>query len=139
MSSDLYQQAILDLARRGREVGRLDAPDRAVTVDNPLCGDRVTIDLRLRDGTIVAIGHRVRGCLLCEAAASVIAAAAPGLDRGAIGRVAEDLGVALKSAPERLGETWPELATFAPVHPHKSRHACVLLPFGALLKALDQA
>jgi nitrogen fixation NifU-like protein len=33
---------------------------------------------------------------------------------------------------------WPELAAFAPVHAHKSRHDCVLLPFAALTQALDQ-
>ena len=30
---------------------------------------------------------------------------------------------------------WPELAAFAPVHAHKSRHECVLLPFEALYQA----
>jgi hypothetical protein len=36
------------------------------------------------------------------------------------------------------GKSWPELAAFAPVHAHKSRHECVLLPFEALIRALDQ-
>jgi nitrogen fixation protein NifU and related proteins len=34
---------------------------------------------------------------------------------------------------------WPELAAFEPVHRHKSRHDCVLLPFDALTQALEQA
>jgi NifU-like protein involved in Fe-S cluster formation len=35
-------------------------------------------------------------------------------------------------------DLWPELAAFTPVHAHKSRHDCVLLPFEALAQALDE-
>jgi nitrogen fixation NifU-like protein len=52
--------------------------------------------------------------------------------------VAKDLGDAIAGAPEAAGRSWPELAAFAPVHAHKSRHECVLLPFEALIRALDQ-
>lgn len=48
-------------------------PTETATVDNPLCGDRVTIDVKLAGGKLAAIGHQVRGCLLCEAAAATIA------------------------------------------------------------------
>jgi nitrogen fixation NifU-like protein len=138
MRDDLYQQAILDLARAATGQGRLEAPQVSVRVDNPLCGDRVTLDLDLADGRVRALGHQVRGCLLCQAAAAVIGARAPG-----------ESAAALRAAAERLrrlivdgvmsGDLWPELAAFAPVHRHKSRHDCVMLPFIALGRALDQA
>jgi nitrogen fixation protein NifU and related proteins len=52
--------------------------------------------------------------------------------------VASDLGEAIAREPHAAGRAWPELAAFAPVHAHKSRHECVLLPFEALIRALDQ-
>jgi nitrogen fixation NifU-like protein len=78
MSEALYQAALVERAHAGRGRGRLSAPDRSVTLDNPLCGDRVTIDLTLNDGRVTTVGHQVRGCLLCEASAETIAQHAPG-------------------------------------------------------------
>jgi len=138
MRDELYHQAILELAKRARQASRLETPDASVTVDNPLCGDRVSVDLRLADGRVREVGHRARGCLLCQAAAVAIAERAPGETPDALREVAGALGNAIARAPETAGQFWPELAAFAPVHAHKSRHDCVLLPFDALLRALDQ-
>ena len=91
MRDDLYHQAILDLAREATGHGRLQAPQVSIRVDNPLCGDRVTLDLELQDGRVSALGHQVRGCLLCQAAAAVIGARAPG-----------QTTVALRETTERL-------------------------------------
>ena len=86
MRDQLYHQAILDLARQSGGTARLEQPQASATVDNPLCGDRVTVDLDLADGRVRAVGHKVRGCLLCQAAAAVIAARAPGADGGRAAR-----------------------------------------------------
>jgi nitrogen fixation NifU-like protein len=99
----------------------------------------VTLDLALAGGRVREVGHRVRGCLLCEAAAAAISARAPGETPDTLRRVATALGDAIAKAPATAGELWPELAAFAPVHAHRSRHECVLLPFAALTRALDQA
>ena len=138
MSDELYHRAILELAKQARHARPLEAPQASVTVDNPLCGDRVTLDLSLADGRVREVGHRVRGCLLCQAAAAAIGARAPGQTPETLRAVARDLGDAIASAPETAGRLWPELAAFAPVHAHKSRHECVLLPFEALRQALDE-
>ncbi len=142
MRDDLYHQAILDLARRATGQGRLEAPQASVRVDNPLCGDRVTLDLCLDDGRVSALAHRVRGCLLCQAAAAVIGARAPGQSVAVLRENAERLRQMIvdgTGAGEGNGAWWPELGAFAPVHRHKSRHECVLLPFAALGRALQQA
>ena len=139
MKDELYHQAILELARKARQATRLGAPQASVTLDNPLCGDRVTLDLDLRDGRVGAVGHKVRGCLLCQAAAAVIGERAPGRTPSELRNLVQELGEAIAKAPEAAGRRWPELAAFAPVHPHKSRHECVMLPFEALTQALDRA
>jgi nitrogen fixation NifU-like protein len=138
MNDELYHQAILELAKKARQASRLEAPQASVTVDNPLCGDRVTLDLNLADGRVREVGHRVRGCLLCQAAAAAIGARAPGETPAALRTVAQDLSDAIAGAAGAAPMPWPELAAFAPVHAHKSRHECVLLPFEALIRALDQ-
>jgi nitrogen fixation NifU-like protein len=137
VSEALYQKAILDLARAAFGHGKLAAPDASVTIDNPLCGDRVTIELTLREGAVAELAHRVRGCALCEASASAIGS-------HAIGAGAAQLTAAMQSVAAIIAGTeddgvWPELATFRPVREHKSRHRCVMLPFEALVKALGEA
>lgn len=143
MRDDLYQQAILDLARRATGHGRLEAPQASVRIDNPLCGDRVTLDLNLADGLVATVGHEVRGCLLCQAAAAVIGAHAPGQMPAALRDEADRLRRLIVAGPDAdpaaRRNLWPELAAFEPVHRHKSRHECVMLPFVALTRALDQA
>ena len=55
------------LAKSKTGAGKLAAPTKSARRDNPLCGDRVTIDVRLDEtATIAEIAHQVRGCLLCS-------------------------------------------------------------------------
>lgn len=144
VDAELYHQAIVDAARSGRDYPRLPAPDGSATVDNPLCGDRVTVDVCLEGETVASVGQRVRGCLLCEASSALIARHAPGCARGELrglrGRVADMLKAETDEEARRLadalGAGWAALGAFLPVRSYRSRHECVLLPFEALGKAL---
>lgn len=137
MSDDLYQQAILDRAKAPARAGRLDTPDATATIDNPLCGDRVTVDVKLAGGRVVDIAQHVRGCALCQASASLMAEAALGLDSAAA-RAGRDAARRLLTGGPATAP-WGGLDIFTPVRRHKSRFDCVLLPFEALAQALDRA
>ncbi len=137
MLEALYQEEIIQLSRRARERGRLADPDVSARADNPLCGDRVTMDLSIKDGRITEIGHRVRGCALCEAAAEIIAENAIGLDAGALGDAEAATRAYMTAAA--ANPPWTKLSVFAPVREVKSRHECVYLPFTATIKALLEA
>ena len=132
---ELYQQAIKELAAAGAGQGRLEAPDARALLDNPLCGDRVEIEVKLSAGRIAALAHSVKGCLLCRAAAAAIGQRATGASAAEVERVTAQLTEMLeRSGPPPDG--WPVLAAFGPVHGHRSRYGCVLLPFNTLLAAL---
>jgi nitrogen fixation NifU-like protein len=132
MTDELYGQAIKDLA--SRPAVALDGAGAEATMDNPLCGDRVSFGVNLADGRVSAAGHKVSGCLLCKAAASVAVERAAGRDAAGAAELLDQVSGLLKTGAE---PAFPELAAFVPVRPHKSRHACVLLPFKALVKALE--
>ena len=136
MSSDLYQAELVKRARQAFGRGRLAAPSATVTLDNPLCGDRVTLDIRKIDATVSAIGHEVRGCLLCEAAAATIAESGRGLDPTELRAMAAEATALMKDGTPP-SDKFDSLRVFTPVHGAKSRRDCVLLPFEALRKALD--
>ena len=140
-AASLYQEAIIALAKEALAMPLLDEADVRVTVDNPLCGDRVTLDLLLEDGgRIRKIGNKTRGCLLCQAASAAIGRNAPGRTAADLEAETALLGEALQAGfDQHQAALWPDLRVFAPVHRHKSRRDCVLLPFKALLQGLDQA
>ncbi|HEY3144817.1 MAG TPA: iron-sulfur cluster assembly scaffold protein [Dongiaceae bacterium] len=134
MSEALYHDALVSRARTAFGKGRLPDASATATVDNPLCGDRVTIDLVEQDGRIAAISHQVRGCLLCEAAAATIAEHCRGADKGALDAVSAAARMLMAEGGD-LPPQWQCLEIFRPVHQAKSRRDCVLLPFEALRRA----
>ncbi|HEY9569324.1 MAG TPA: iron-sulfur cluster assembly scaffold protein [Thalassobaculum sp.] len=139
MSDPLYQAEILELAKAGRAIGRLQSPTATARVDNPLCGDRVTIDLAIEDGRVTAIGAKVQGCALCQAAAAIIAAQAPGAATTDLRAAGEAVAVYLAGAAGEDALPWTRLSNFAPVRAVRSRHECVLLPFKAIARALAES
>jgi NifU-like protein involved in Fe-S cluster formation len=137
-ASQIYQDAIKALATAATGEGRLDSPDGRALVDNPLCGDRVEMEVTVADGRVAALAHQVRGCLLCRAIASVIGKHAAGASSEDIARISSGVSEMLeKQAPPPTA--WKDLEAFAPVHGHRSRYRCVQLPFEALLAALRAA
>lgn len=137
-ASALYQDAIKQMAQAAHGHGQLDNAAGEARLDNPLCGDRVRMQVALDAGRIAAIAHQTKGCLLCRAAASLLGARAVGQDAAAIESVAGELDAMLKGAAP-IPVEWPELAMFVPARAYASRHKCVLLPFRALQAALRNA
>ena len=135
MSDQLYQDRIVALAKAKTGAGKLANPTKSARRDNPLCGDRVTIDVRLDgQGRIAEIAHQVRGCLLCQASASALASVAIGKDSKGIESLRHD---AERAIGREQGEAAEPFSAFAPVAAHKARQECVLLPFEALKEALS--
>lgn len=139
MSEDLYQRALLRLAADAYGAGRLEAPTGSAVVDNPLCGDRVTMDVTTQDGAIARLGHELRACVLCQAAASILGAQAEGETRANIAALHDRVRAMLREeAPPPEGR-WRDFEVFLPVRPYRNRHSCVLLPIEALEKAIAAA
>ena len=134
MSDELYQARIVALAKSKTGAGKLASPTKSARRDNPLCGDRVTIDVRVDDGRIAEIAHQVRGCLLCQASAAALAGVAVGRDAAAVDELRHD---AERAIGRESGKAHDPFDAFEPVANHKSRHECVLLPFEALKEALS--
>ena len=91
MTDQLYQDRIVALAKAKTGAGKLASPTKSARRDNPLCGDRVTIDVRVDgQGKIAEIAHQVRGCLLCQASASALASVAVGRNAAGIEKIRLD-------------------------------------------------
>lgn len=112
-------------------------PAHFVTVHSPQCGSRLTLDARIENERICEIGYKVRACSLGQATTAIVARRAPGLDAGALQRVARQLRAILAGTGDKCD--WPELEVFASARDMPSRHGSALLPFDALQKLFDRA
>ncbi len=140
MSAALYHKQLMALAKRATGAGRLEEYDATARVDNPLCGDEITLDVTLADGHVETFGHRVRGCMLCEASASWMSEHGIGQDADEVARIFTALRALLREGElDNTDGLWPEIEVFAPVHAAKSRHRCVMLPLEALLEVLGES
>src|SRR5476651_86854 len=79
--NDLYRDVILDHNRRPRNFGNLDSADASVEAFNPMCGDRLTLRLKLAGDTISDIRFEGEGCAISTASASLMTEAVKGKTR----------------------------------------------------------
>ena len=139
---DLYQDVILEHGRRPRHARRLDSFDKTARGDNPMCGDRIEIWVKMHADKIDCIGFEARGCAISIASADLMTEAVQGRDRAD----AEALFEAFRSmartgtCPKCQDELAGPLELLAPlsgVHEYPSRVKCATLPWHALNAALD--
>ena len=78
MSSDIYKDIILDYYRHPRNFGDLPDPDVRSKDSNPLCGDVIEMQIRVRDGKIDDLRFKGRGCAISQASASMLTELAKG-------------------------------------------------------------
>ena len=130
----LYRREILRLAADAQGAGRLARPDASATAQNPACGDRVTVELRLEDGRVSALAHTTQACVLTQASAALLAGAALGQGQAELEALAGAVQGFMAGGPAPDG-----YGVFEGVAVHAGRHRCVLLPLEAALKALESA
>ena len=126
---DLYQELILDHYKRPRNAGRIEQPDGRADGNNPLCGDKLTVSLKL-DGDIVAdVRFDGIGCAISTASASLMTEAVKGktLDEaGAIFRKFHAL-VTDESADASEGPELGKLKALLGVRDYPARVKCATL------------
>ena len=139
---ELYQATIVDHDRTPRNWGSLNDATHTATVDNPLCGDVVTVQVQIIDGVIHDIACEGRGCALSRAAASIMSTMVRDRDPEAVRRLTMAFEHLVHGAPDAAIEASAaaelgELCSFVGVRRFRSRRMCATLPFRALALALD--
>jgi nitrogen fixation NifU-like protein len=138
---DLYQEVILDHSKRPRNFRKPDGANRHAEGYNPLCGDKVTVYLTLRDGVVADAAFQGSGCAISTASASMMTESIKGrtvADAEALfARFHEML-----TSPEDPAAPAPELgklAVFAGVREFPMRVKCATLAWHTLRSALDES
>ncbi len=131
---DLYQQVILDHNRKPRNFRTLANPSRAAEGYNPLCGDRLTVELTLEGEVIRDIGFHGSGCAISNASASMMTADLKG-------KTVTEAEEAFERFRAMLTENGPDaelgkLGVFAGVREFPSRIKCATLAWHTVHAAL---
>jgi nitrogen fixation protein NifU and related proteins len=133
--NDLYQQVILDHCKHPRNFGVMTQPSRTAQGHNPLCGDQLSLFLRMEDDVIREARFTGSGCCISKASASLLTESLKDCSREEVqalfllvremittGKCAKDVG---------------KLGVFAGVHKFPARVKCAILPWHAVLAALE--
>ena len=135
----LYQEVILDHNKKPRNYGVLEGASHHAEGHNPLCGDHLTLALKLDGERVDAIAFTGESCAICKASASMMTAAVKGktrADADTLIREFRDMATgALDTAsqPHHLGR----LTVFAGVRDLPTRVKCAILPWHTLHAAFN--
>lgn len=136
--SELYQNVILEHNRSPRNYRVMDDADRKADGHNPMCGDQLTVWLRMRGNVIEDVSFRGAGCAISKASASLMTGAVKGKTREEAEALFQRFhrlvtGTLPPDEPETLGK----LAVFSGVSEFPVRVKCASLSWHTLKAALD--
>ncbi len=119
---DLYRDYILEHYRRPHNFGVLEDPSASYEGANPLCGDRITMQLTVKDGVVTEVGFTGRGCAISQASASLLTDEVKG-----------------KPAETVAGFGADDLLELLGIEISPARLKCAMLSFESLQHLLDEA
>jgi nitrogen fixation protein NifU and related proteins len=135
---DLYRDVILDHNRQPRNFGPLDGPNAQAEGHNPLCGDRLSLFLRLSGDRVEDVSFEGSGCAISTASASMMTEAIKGKDRATIGRLFTKVHSLLTQADAAPAPELGKLAALSGVREFPMRVKCATLCWHTLNAALEQ-
>lgn len=136
---DVRQAAISDHFRRPRNRGALGGEAVTGRADNPACGDVVRVWASVSNGEIVQATFDGRGCLLSQAAASMVTVLVRGKTLEAVEGLRSAFAEALQPDGEGLPAEFGDMRALEGVRRFPSRARCAVLAFDALAGALAEA
>jgi nitrogen fixation NifU-like protein len=131
---ELYQQVILDHNRRPRNFRPIETGQKAEGY-NPLCGDRVTVYLRVENGRIADASFEGSGCAISKASASLMTDAVKGKTIEEAEALFEGFHRMITSNPDEPVADLGKLSVFAGVRQFPVRVKCASLPWHTLRAA----
>ncbi|MDP1509446.1 SUF system NifU family Fe-S cluster assembly protein [Paenibacillus sp. CMAA1739] len=134
---DLYRRVIMDHYKNPRNRGRFE--DDAVTVDlnNPTCGDRISLQLKTKDGIVEDARFTGEGCSISMSSASMMTEAVKGKTVDQALDMASRFSSLMKGEAVEF-EDYEELEALSGVNKFPARIKCATLAWNALRKGIDE-
>jgi len=139
-AEDLYHAELVRLAREGFGGGHLDAPAGVATLDSPLCGDRVTVYLKVKDGIVEDVTFEGRGCAISMASASMMTEVLKGKSEAEVRELFDRFHDSMIGKSTCHGAdvgALDKLMVLSGVREYPMRVKCATLSWHTLMAALD--
>ncbi|ALP35349.1 iron-sulfur cluster assembly scaffold protein NifU [Paenibacillus sp. IHB B 3084] len=134
---DLYRRVIMDHYKNPRNRGRFE--DDVVTVDlnNPTCGDRISLQLKTKDGVVEDARFTGEGCSISMSSASMMTEAVKGKTIDQALDMANRFSSLMKGEAAEFDD-YEELEALSGVNKFPARIKCATLAWNALRKGIDE-
>jgi len=136
--SDLYQEVILDHNKRPRNFRVLEAPSHTAEGYNPLCGDRLSLFLKVEGDVIADVGFQGSGCAISKASASLMTDALKGRPVSEARELFERFHRMVTTPPDQPVEDLGKLSVLSGVREFPVRVKCASLAWHTLKAALQR-
>jgi nitrogen fixation NifU-like protein len=133
---ELYREVILDHYRSPRHRGSMASPTVKREGLNPLCGDEITIALKVEGGTITDIAFNGSGCSISQSSASMMTDAVMGKNIAEVGAVFHDFTAMMQGSDEVDPTELGDLESLTGVRKFPVRVKCATLAWHTLEEAL---
>lgn len=135
MLADLYQELVIDHSRHPRNRGPLAEATHDAKGHNPLCGDELTLRLKLEGDKIVDVKFEGQGCAISTASASLMTEAVKGKNRTEVAALFEAMHRLLTGG--EAGMALGKLEAFSGVRDFPARVKCAALSWHTLKNAIE--
>jgi nitrogen fixation NifU-like protein len=137
---DLYQEVILDHHKKPRNFHKLENANRQADGYNPLCGDKLSVYMRVEEGVVKEIGFIGTGCAISTASASMMTESLKGKTEAEAMAVFEKFHALVTNHSEPLPDpaSLGKLAVFCGVREYPVRVKCATLAWHTMRAALEQ-
>ncbi|PHS25329.1 MAG: iron-sulfur cluster assembly scaffold protein [Robiginitomaculum sp.] len=140
MDHDLYNTAILTLAAGIPHLGTLDDPDGMAEKSARLCGSKVGVQVKLDEhGRVGDFAQEVKACALGQAASAILGEHVIGAGLDELIAARDAFRAMIKDGAPAPSGRFSGLGTLAAVKDYPQRHASALLPFEAVVAAMQDA
>jgi nitrogen fixation NifU-like protein len=134
---DLYRRVIMDHYKNPRNRGRFgDAESVTVDLNNPTCGDRISLQMKVQDGKVEAAKFIGEGCSISMSSASMMTDAIKGKTLDEALRMAENFSGMMKG--EHPEFEYEDIEALSGVSKFPARIKCATLAWNALRKGIEQ-
>jgi nitrogen fixation NifU-like protein len=137
---ELYQEVILDHHRRPRNFRRLEGANRQAVGHNPLCGDKISLYLKIENGVIQDVGFQGSGCAISTASASMMTESLRGKTEAEVEKLFQRFHDLVTGKPTSDAElsSLGKLAVFSGVREYPVRVKCASLCWHTMRAALER-
>jgi len=134
---DLYRRVIMDHYKKPRNRGTFEDDTVTVDLNNPTCGDRISLQLKLNDGIVEDARFTGEGCSISMSSASMMTEAVKGMTLEQAHELAERFSALVKGEDAAFDE-YEDIEALSGVNKFPARIKCATLAWNALRKGIEK-